>query len=125
MLIENQLDKLMYSMENGVDDAATMLTNGCHADGCYNEDDAQQEALLQQLQAIDVDVADATALPTCMERLCNAWKGLPFKAALSHAGLMFSLLMYCGIGGLVCWHNVGLYTCFMCHDRRAFELPRR
>lgn len=89
MLVENPLDQLRHSM-NGA------AASPSDADG----EDPKQELLLQQLQAIDEEGAAEQPL-TWPRRLLNAWKGLPFKAALGHVGLLFSLSMYCGLGGLV------------------------
>lgn len=100
MLIENQLDKFMHSMDGlAADvDASNGHCNGTNGNG--DSENPKQELLLQQLQAID-DEGAGEKPPTWPRRALNAWKGLPFKAALGHVGLLFSLSMYCAFGGLV------------------------
>lgn len=62
-------------------------------------DDANTE-LLQKLKHLDVRVE-------CGEKqnggLCKpgCWKSLKWKATLNHIGLLLSLSIYCGVGGLV------------------------
>lgn len=98
MLIENQLDKLLYETECNGDAAATSSMPNADAEHRTNEDDAQQEALLQQLQAMDIAdegaVVAASAWSQCLKRL-------PLKAAISHIMLLCSLSAYCAFGGLV------------------------
>ena len=59
------------------------------------EDDANTE-LLQKLKHLDAHVENG-------ESLCKTswWKSLKWKSTLNHIGLLVSLSIYCGVGGLV------------------------
>lgn len=107
MIIENQLDKLMHNMETGITGTPPThngrQTSNAVADAVAGDDSAdpkQEQLLLEQLQAID-DGTACTTRQSWPRRLLAAWKSLPFKAAMGHIGLLFSLSMYCALGGLV------------------------
>lgn len=62
-------------------------------------DDANTE-LLQKLKHLDVRVESGEKQNG---GLCKPgyWKSLKWKATLNHIGLLLSLSIYCGVGGLV------------------------
>lgn len=64
------------------------------------------QQLLQQLKRMDAAAGDAATgdgaeRGTLRERFTAACQTLHVKAALAHIGLLVSLSIYCGVGGLV------------------------
>lgn len=62
------------------------------------QDDVNTE-LLQKLKHLDVRVENAESSTGLCKPGC--WKSLKWKAALNHIGLLVSLSIYCGVGGMV------------------------
>lgn len=60
--------------------------------------------LLEQLKKFDVHVPEKESFK---ERFIKSWKNLKLKSAIGHVGLLISLCIYCGVGGLV-----SIYFCF-------------
>lgn len=54
--------------------------------------------LLEQLKKFDVHVPEKESFK---ERFIKSWKNLKLKSAIGHVGLLISLCIYCGVGGLV------------------------
>ena len=69
----------------------------------YAMDDANTE-LLEKIKHLDVRVDNGeSGGGTGGGGLCQkgCWKSLKWKSALNHIGLLVSLSIYCGVGGLV------------------------
>lgn len=64
------------------------------------QDDVNTE-LLQKLKHLDVRVENGES--SAGQGLCETsfWKSLKWKSTLNHIGLLVSLSIYCGVGGLV------------------------
>lgn len=62
-------------------------------------DDANTE-LLAKLKHLDVRVESADKSEGGLLKT-GCWKSLKWKATLNHIGLLVSLSIYCGVGGLV------------------------
>lgn len=63
-------------------------------------DDVNTE-LLQKLKHLDVHVENGENSGALSSTKTSWWKSLKWKAALNHIGLLVSLSIYCGVGGLV------------------------
>lgn len=57
--------------------------------------------LLEHFKKIDVKVIDNEKEAFTI-RVAKCWKKLKLKKALSHLGLLCTLVVYCGVGGVVC-----------------------
>lgn len=65
--------------------------------------------LLEQLKKFDVHVPEKESFK---ERFIKSWKNLKLKSAIGHVGLLISLCIYCGVGGLVSIFLKNLLTGF-------------
>lgn len=56
--------------------------------------------LMEHFKKIDVKIVDQEQEAFTV-RVVKFWKRLEIKKALSHVGLLLSLAIYCGVGGVV------------------------
>lgn len=60
-------------------------------------DDETGDELLEKLKQLD----ERDEVDSFGARFMKAWKNLKIKKGLGHIGLLVSLAVYCGVGGLV------------------------
>lgn len=68
----------------------------------YDPQDEANTELLEKLKHLDrrVEAVESGAGGLC-SRSAACWQSLKWKSALNHIGLLVSLSIYCGVGGLV------------------------
>lgn len=72
----------------------------------YDPQDEANTELLEKLKHLDrrVEAVENGAGGFC-SRSAACWQSLKWKSALNHIGLLVSLSIYCGVGGLVSIEN--------------------
>lgn len=65
----------------------------------FDSSDEANTELLEKLKHLDVRVENAESSSGLCRKGC--WKSLKWKSALNHIGLLVSLSIYCGVGGVV------------------------
>lgn len=68
----------------------------------YDSQDEASSELLEKLKHLDrrVDAAEAGGVAGG-RRSTACWQSVKWKSAFNHIGLLVSLSIYCGVGGLV------------------------
>lgn len=84
----------IYSVERVKDNHENMANSP--ENGTVNRD------LLEHFKMIDVKVVDQEQEAFTV-RVAKFWEKLELKSLLSHLGLLLSLAIYCGVGGVVSW----------------------
>ncbi|KAH8303350.1 hypothetical protein KR059_008701 [Drosophila kikkawai] len=72
----------------------------------YDSQDEASTELLEKLKHLDrrVDAAEAGGMAGGRRRNTACWQSVKWKSALNHIGLLVSLSIYCGVGGLIFRH---------------------
>ncbi|KAL7745342.1 hypothetical protein ACLKA6_015360 [Drosophila palustris] len=66
----------------------------------YDSQDEANTELLEKLKHLDRRVEAAESGGGLCGRSSACWQSLKWKSALNHIGLLVSLSIYCGVGGL-------------------------
>ncbi|BFG00701.1 TWiK family of potassium channels protein 7 [Drosophila madeirensis] len=82
------------------------LKTGANGGGDYDSQDEASTELLEKLKHLDrrVDAAEGGGTGGLCGRRSSCWQSMRWKSALNHIGLLVSLSIYCGVGGLIFRH---------------------